>query len=150
LVIAVHILGMYGFSPLVGKYADRIGAARTIRHGALVLALGVGCSVVAGYQPALIFIGLFLLGLGWSLGLIAGSALLTASVRARSRVAAQGLSDTLLSGLAAAAALTSGLIKQGWGFHWLANLAVACALALALAALLLARRQATRPTINPT
>jgi MFS family permease len=150
LVIAVHILGMYGFSPLVGKYADRIGAARAIRHGALVLAVGVASSVVAGYQPSMIFIGLFLLGLGWSVGLIAGSALLTASVPARSRVAAQGLSDTLLSGLAAAAALVSGLIKQGWGFHWLANLAGACALALALAGLLLARRQTTRPTIKPT
>ena len=147
-VIAVHVLGMYGFSPLVGRYTDRMGASRTIRDGALLLAAGVLASVVAGYQPSLIFIGLFLLGLGWSFGLIAGSALLTASVPDRSRVAAQGLSDTLLSGLAAAAALTSGLIKQGWGFHWLANLAAALAMALAVAAVVLARPGAAR-SMNP-
>ena len=90
--------------------------------------------------------GLFLLGLGWSFGLIAGSALLTSSVPDQSRVAAQGLSDTLLSGLAAAAALLSGLIKQGWGFHWLANLAAASAMALAVAAILTARH---RPRFEP-
>ena len=139
-VIAVHVLGMYGFSPLVGRYTDRMGASRTIRDGALLLVAGVLAAVVAGYQPWLIFVGLFLLGLGWSFGLIAGSSLLTASVPDRTRVAAQGLSDTLLSGLAAAAALTSGLIKQGWGFHWLANLAAALAMALAVAAVVVARR----------
>jgi MFS family permease len=149
LVIAVHVLGMYGFSPLVGRYTDRRGASRTIRDGAMVLAAGVFSSVVAGYQPSLIFIGLFLLGLGWSFGLIAGSALLTASVPDSSRVAAQGLSDTLLSGLAATAALTSGLIKQGWGFHWLANLAASCAVALAVAAILLARHRPVARTIHP-
>ena len=147
LVIAVHVLGMYGFSPLVGRYTDRMGASRTIRDGALVLVAGVLSSVVAGYQPSLIFIGLFLLGLGWSFGLIGGSALLTASVPDQSRVAAQGLSDTLLSALAAAASLTSGLIKQGWGFHWLANVAAACAMALAVAAILTSNRQRLR-TMN--
>jgi hypothetical protein len=65
--------------------------------------------------------------------------LLTSSVPDRSRVAAQGLSDTLLSGLAAGAALISGLIKQGWGFHWLANLAAALAMSLAVAAVVVAR-----------
>jgi MFS family permease len=148
-VIAVHILGMFGFSPLVGRYADRMGAARSIRDGALVLAAGVVSSVVAGYQPSLIFVGLFLLGLGWSFGLIGGSALLTASVPESSRVAAQGLSDTLLSGLAAVAALSSGLIKQGWGFHWLANLAAGCAVALALVAMVVSRNQAITRTMNP-
>ena len=141
LVISVHVLGMYGFSPLVGRYTDRMGPSRTIRDGALILGLGVISSVVAGYQPPLIFIGLFLLGLGWSFGLIAGSALLTSSVSEASRVAAQGLSDTLLSGLAAGAAFISGLVKQGWGFHWLANLAGSCAIALAVAAILVARRR---------
>jgi MFS family permease len=147
-VIAVHVLGMYGFSPLVGRYTDRVGASRTIRDGALILVAGVLASVVAGYQPWLIFIGLLLLGLGWSFGLIAGSALLTASVPDRSRVAAQGLSDTLLSGLAAGAALISGVIKQGWGFHWLANLAAALAMALAVAAVVLAR-QGGAQRMNP-
>jgi MFS family permease len=140
-VIAVHILGMYGLSPLVGRYTDRRGAARTIRDGAMILAAGVISSVIAGYQPWLIFLGLFLLGLGWSFGLIAGSALLTAAMPEGSRVAAQGLSDTLLSVMAGVAALASGLIKQGWGFHWLANLAAVAAVAVATAAVLVAKRQ---------
>ncbi len=44
LVISIHVLGMYGFSPLVGRYTDRWGPARTIRDGALIL--GVGSDLV--------------------------------------------------------------------------------------------------------
>lgn len=126
-VIALHVFGMFGLAPLVGRAVDRFGAYRAIKTGAAILGAGVLVSVVAGYQPALIFIGLFLLGLGWNFGLIAGSTLLTSSIDSTHRLSAQGMSDTLLSVLGGFAALSSGFIKQGWGFHWLANLAFALA-----------------------
>jgi MFS family permease len=34
LVISVHVLGMYAFSPLIGKLTDRIGREKTIILGA--------------------------------------------------------------------------------------------------------------------
>ena len=110
-VIALHIVGMYGLAPVVGIAADRLGRVRVIQAGAAVLGLGTMVSVLAGYHPALIFSGLFLLGLGWSCGLIGGSTLLTESVPVHDRVAVQGAADLLMGVCGALGAVISGLVK---------------------------------------
>jgi MFS family permease len=130
-VIAVHIAGMYGASPWVGRWVARVGAERAIMSGALVLAAGTAASVVAGYHPALIFIGLFLLGLGWSIGLIAGSSLVSERVAPEVRVEVQGTADLTMSVCGGLAAFSSGFVKQAFGFHLLANVASGAAIALA-------------------
>ncbi len=147
-VIAVHIVGMFGLAPVIGRLVDRVGTRRAIELGALVLATGTVSSVVAGYVPALMFVGLFLLGVGWSVCLIAGATLLTASVPEASRVEVQGAGDLTLSLCGAAAAFASGFVKQSWGFHMLANAATVIAAALLVAAWtapLRARRLAANP-----
>ena len=136
LVIAIHILGMYGFAPLIGRAVDRIGSTRAIRVGAVVLGLGTISTVLAGYVPALMFIGLFVLGLGWSIALIGGSSLLTGSVPVANRVEVQGTSDLTMSLCGASAALGSGFVKASFGFHLLADaatLGAACLLVYAWA-----------------
>ncbi len=130
LVIAVHIIGMYGLSPVVGRFVDRVGAIRAIQIGAMILGTGTITTVLAGYVPVLMFIGLFLLGLGWSFGLIGGTTLLTASVPESSRVEVQGTGDLTLSLCGAAAALGSGFVKDSFGFHLLADGAAVLAGAL--------------------
>jgi MFS family permease len=122
-VIAVHILGMFGLAPVVGRFVDRLGTVRAVECGALVLASGTVSTVAAGYVPAMMFVGLFLLGLGWSVCLIAGTTLLTGSVPADARVEAQGTGDLTLSLCGAVAAFGSGFVKQSWGFHLLAHAA---------------------------
>ncbi|CAN5263704.1 hypothetical protein BH18ACT5_BH18ACT5_19700 [soil metagenome] len=144
-VIALHVFGMFGLAPLVGRFVDRGGSYRAIKTGAMILGGGVLISVVAGYRPALIFVGLFLLGLGWNFGLIAGSTLLTTSIDKEHRVAAQGMSDALLSILGGLAALASGFIKQGLGFHWLANVAFVLALIVIAWAMLVSRTSVASP-----
>ena len=129
-VIAVHIVGMFGFAPIVGRFVDRVGANRAIRIGAVVLGSGTVSTVMAGYVPALMFVGLFFLGLGWNLGLIGGSTLLTASVPEPARVEVQGTSDLTMSLSGAVAAFGSGFVKDSFGFHLLANGAAALAAAL--------------------
>ena len=126
-VIAVHILGMYGLAPFVGRAVEHIGRVRSIQIGAVVLGSGTMATVLAGYVPALMFVGLFLLGLGWNIGLIAGSTLLTTSVPAKSKVEVQGTSDLTMSFCGALAAFSSGFIKQSFGFHLLANVAAVLA-----------------------
>jgi MFS family permease len=126
-VIAVHILGMYGLAPFVGRAVEHIGRVRSIQIGAVVLGSGTMATVLAGYVPALMFVGLFFLGLGWNIGLIAGSTLLTASVPAKSKVEVQGTSDLTMSFCGALAAFSSGFIKQSFGFHLLANIAAVLA-----------------------
>jgi MFS family permease len=127
LVIAVHIVGMFGLAPLVGRFVDRVGAVRAIQYGVVVLGSGTVAAVIAGYVPAMIFIGLFLLGLGWNIGLIGGTTLLTASVPAHARVEAQGTGDLTLSLCGAIAAFGSGFVKDSAGYHILADSATALA-----------------------
>ncbi len=144
-VIAVHILGMYGLAPVVGRYVDRFGAVRSIQVGAVVLGAGTVATVVAGYVPALMFVGLFLLGLGWNIGLIGGTTLLTASVPVGSRVEVQGTGDLTMSLCGAMAAFGSGFVKDSFGFHLLADGAAVLAAAL----LVLAWYTAARHPIPP-
>ncbi|MFZ0013077.1 MAG: MFS transporter, partial [Acidimicrobiia bacterium] len=140
LVISAHVLGMFGLSPLIGRWADKLGRIRTIIIGAGILGLGTIASVAAGYIPILMFAGLFMLGLGWSFALIAGSALLTESLPLSERVGAQGLADVAMSVLGAVAAFSSGFVKETAGFHWLANFATIAALLLVVAAVSAGRR----------
>ena len=140
LVIAVHILGMFGFAPFVGMFVDRFGPTRAVEVGAVVLGTGTFASVVAGYVPTLMFVGLFLLGLGWNIGLISGTTLLNGSVPDSARVEAQGTGDLTMSLCGAVAAFGSGFVKASLGFHLLANIATAIAAGLLIYAWVVATR----------
>lgn len=119
LVISVHILGMYAFSPLVGSLSDRVGRIKTIQIGVLILLLS---ALISGFAKAddsiTLGIGLFLLGLGWSLTLIAGSALLAESVSDEMKTSVQGASDLVMNlsgaGGGALAGLIIGTLSYGW------------------------------------
>ena len=108
-------------------FSEKELVQRAIQAGAVVLGSGTVAAVVAGYVPALMFVGLFLLGLGWNIGLIGGTTLLTASVPQHARVEAQGTGDLTLSLCGAVAALGSGFVKQSAGFHVLADAATVLA-----------------------
>lgn len=127
LVIALHIVGMYGLAPWVGRFVDRVGTVRSVQIAAVLLGLSTITVQIAGYVPALMFIGLFFLGVGWNIGLIAGTALLTSSVPSHARVEAQGTGDLTLSLCGAIAALSSGFVKQAFEFHILADMATVLA-----------------------
>lgn len=122
-VIALHIAGMYAFAPFVGRFVGRVGQVPAVMVGSVVLGVGTVVSVVAGYVPSLIFVGLFLLGVGWNIGLIAGSSMLTGAVPGNARVEVQGTADLTMSFCGGMAAFASGFVKQAWGFHMLANAA---------------------------
>jgi MFS family permease len=68
-------------------------------------------------------IGLFLLGLGWSCTLIAGSALLTRSVEPADRPAVQGAGDTLMNVAAALGGVVAGVVVSFGSYGWLNALA---------------------------
>lgn len=60
--------------------------------------------------------GLFLLGLGWSFALVAGSAMLGDSVDPAVRPAVQGTAETAMNVVSAVAAGVSGPILSAIGF----------------------------------
>ncbi|MGI9825403.1 MFS transporter [Agromyces sp. Marseille-Q5079] len=117
LVISIHILGMYGASPLMGWLVDRVGSVRVILLGAGILVVAAVIGILApGGDMLLIPLALGLLGLGWSAGMIGGSTLVTTSVEARIRVPLQGATDAAMNLAAALSAALSGVVLGAFGF----------------------------------
>ena len=119
LVISVHVLGMYAFSPVVGAISDRLGRVRVIQIGVITLLFSAFISGIADASDAVTLgIGLFLLGLGWSCTLIAGSAFLTESVLPEMKTSSQGASDLVMNlsgaGGGALAGVIIGTLSYGW------------------------------------
>ncbi|MDF4249898.1 MFS transporter [Streptomyces sp. WMMB303] len=125
LVLSGHIAGMYAFSPVMGWLADRIGRFSVILVGAGLLGCATALAGTADGNHAQSAAGLFLLGLGWSAGLVAGSALLTDSVPQRARAAVQGFSDLIMNSAAGVGGALSGLVVAQAGYGWLNLLAAA-------------------------
>src|SRR5699024_10784459 len=85
----------------------------------LTIALGVIDAVAPESSMLLLSTDLSLLGVGWSMFLIGGSALLTASVPARAKVTLQGASDSAIHlGGAVVAALAGSVLGAG-GILWI-------------------------------
>ncbi|MFE4692254.1 MFS transporter [Streptomyces sp. NPDC056749] len=137
LVISGHIAGMYAFSPVMGRLADRAGRLPVIGLAAGLLCCAALLAGTSGGGHARTAAGLFVLGLGWSAGLVAGSALLTDSVPQTARAAAQGFSDLTMNASAGIGGAVAGVIVSQLGYGWL-NAVVACLL-LPMAALALRR-----------
>ena len=146
-VIALHVCGMYAFAPLVGRLADSWGRVHVILTGAAVLLLGTVVSAVAGPRPSVLFLGLFLIGLGWSGGMIGGTALLVESVPTAQRVTVQGSADLLMSLCGGAAGFASGFVKRALGYHMLSTLGSVAAITLLVVALRTVRRAVANPVI---
>lgn len=120
LVISVHVLGMYAFSPIVGSLSDRLGRIRVIQLGLAILLIS---AVVSGFAQAsdayTLGVGLFLLGLGWSCTLIAGSALLSESVEVTFKASSQGASDLVMNLAGAGGGAVAGIIIGTLSYGWL-------------------------------
>ena len=125
---------------LSGRLAGRFGTPRVIAAGLAVSALA---SVLAAVAPpdggSLLFLALFLLGVGWNLGFVAGSALLTEGLVGAERTRLQGATDALIWSSAAAAALGSGVVVAVAGYTALGLLGAAL-IGLPAAAMVRSRR----------
>ncbi|MCC3768056.1 MFS transporter [Streptomyces sp. UNOC14_S4] len=148
LTVSLHIAGMYGLSPLVGRLTDRIGRVPVILLGQVVY---VAATLLAGTAGALhsgqwaITAGLLLLGIGWSCATVAGSTLLSESVAAEHRAEVQGLSDTLMNLVGAAGGALSGGLVAAAGYGGLNAAAAVLVLPVSAAALYFSlRRRSTR------
>ncbi|MFF4228435.1 MFS transporter [Streptomyces sp. NPDC001820] len=137
LVISGHIAGMYAFSPVMGWLADKAGRLAVIGLAAGLLCTAALLAGTAGASHGQTAAGLFVLGLGWSAGLVSGSTLLTDSVPQPARAAVQGLSDLTMNTAAGVGGAAAGLIVAQAGYGWL-NVVAACLL-LPMAALAVRR-----------
>jgi MFS family permease len=140
LVISVHVLGMFAFSPLVGMLADRVGRGPVLLAGAAVLLVAL---VLCGFAPEghswQITAGLFLLGLGWSFATLAAAATVADRAPLEARTDVQGVSDMAMGLTAAAAGAVSGVIVGEFGYPVLAAFAAVLAGGVGLAGLVVVR-----------
>jgi MFS family permease len=120
LVISIHVVGMYAFSPIVGILSDRLGRRLVIQIGVAILLTSCLISGLADPHNSIqLGFGLFLLGLGWSCTLIAGSALLSESVETKLRPSSQGASDLLMNLMGAGGGAMAGVVIGTLGYGWL-------------------------------
>jgi MFS family permease len=155
LAVSLHLAGMYAASPLTGWLCDRFGRVAIIGAGGLVL---IGAIVLAALAPgsdsALVTLALFLNGVGWNFGFVAGSALLTDSLSPAERTSMQGLADLVMGLMGAFGSAAGGVILQAWGFPILNAAGAALVLGPLVAAWLRRATLAGRPVehseANPT
>jgi MFS family permease len=145
-VLSAHFVGMFALSPATGWAADRFGRTRLIVAGATTLVAAALVAAVGSDRETFLFGGLFLLGVGWNMCFVSGSALLTDSVPHGARAQMQGFTDLLSGGMSALSSLASGVILAALGFPALALLAAG--LMLAPLAVVAARRRAIQPALT--
>ena len=111
LVISGHTFGMFALSPISGRLSDRFGSAPVMIAGLLVTGSAALLSALAPAEGGVVlFAALFLLGYGWNMGYVAGSALLASNLDLHERTKLGGITDALIWSSAAAASLSSGVV----------------------------------------
>ncbi|MCF4120622.1 MFS transporter [Antribacter sp. KLBMP9083] len=147
LVISLHVLGMFAFSPVFGWLTDRLGPTAVGAAGLTLQASAVAVGLVAARAAAahgghgtesVTAIALVLLGLGWSACVISASAVLAAVPDDRRRLPLQGATDALMNYAGAAAAAVAGPLLA-WGGFQAVNVAGAVLLVPAVVTVLLVR-----------
>jgi MFS family permease len=140
-VISSHTFGMFAFSILSGRLADRWGRIPVISTGATALVLSC---LLATLSPdvAPLAIALFLLGLGWNFCFVGGSSLLSDQLSPAERSRTQGFNDLLIGLVSAVGSLGSGIAFAVAGYAVMAGLSACFAMIPLLIAawLRLARR----------
>jgi MFS family permease len=128
LVISAHTFGMYALSPVTGMLCDRVGRIPVMLAGDVMLIVSGLTAAAAGSSQGLLIVALFLLGLGWNFGFVAGSALLTDDAPVAIRIQLQGVADSVIWGSGGVASLASGVLVAGWGYPTLSLAGAALAL----------------------
>jgi MFS family permease len=115
MVIAAHTLGMFGLSALTGYLIDRFGRIPMLVLGGLTLIAAAILAPIADGE-VMLALALFLLGLGWNFGYVAGSSLLADTLKGAERTRVQGVNDSLVFFVAGFGSLSSGPLYAAGGF----------------------------------
>lgn len=148
-VMSSHFMGMFAFAPLIGKLVARIGSyAAGLTGMALIVVAALGTATAPGESGPLLAACLFLLGMGWCFGFVAGSALLTRGLAYARRVRLQGRVDSLVWTSSAIGSLASGALLGTFGYTVL-SLAGAVAVLVPMS-FVVARRSSAEPAPSTT
>jgi MFS family permease len=111
-----HVIAMFAPSFVTGSIIGIIGARATTALG-LALIIASAMLALSGTDVANFVIGLVLLGLGWNLGFIGSTSLLTEAYAPAEAERAQALNEQIVFGTMAVASMGSGLLIQAIGWQ---------------------------------
>ncbi|MEH7462416.1 MFS transporter [Bacillus thuringiensis] len=111
LVIGFHVGAMYLPSLVTGMLVDKVGRmAMSIASGVILLSAGVIAAIAPSDSLILLVVALSLLGLGWNLGLISGTAQIVDSTEPATRAKTQGKVDVFIALAGASGGVMSGMV----------------------------------------
>ncbi|WP_093864560.1 MFS transporter [Streptomyces sp. TLI_053] len=141
LVVSLHIAAMFLPSPLTGLLTDRLGALPVAAaSGVLLCAAALLAAAAPGDSVPLLALALTLAGIAWNLGLVSGTAVITAALPPGRGASTQGLADVGLAVAGSTGGLLSGLVVTAGGYD---ALALGCALTALLVTPLALRQRLT-------
>jgi MFS family permease len=110
-----HVIAMFAPSFFTGSLIARFGAERVTAVGLVLLGIAAG-TALHGVTLAHFYGALVLLGLGWNLGFIGGTTMLTNAERPEERARTQAANEFIVFGSVAVASLSSGVLltTSGW------------------------------------
>ncbi len=112
LVIGFHIGAMYLPSLLTGALVDRLGRVPMVVASATTLLLaGVVAALAPEDSMPFLVLALVLLGVGWNMGLISGTALVVDATVPTNRPRVQGTIDVTIALAGAGGGAVSGVVK---------------------------------------
>ncbi|WP_312476284.1 MFS transporter [Neobacillus sp.] len=131
MIISIHVAFMFLPSFVTGILVDKIGRMRmAIASSVTLLAAGVIAAIAPADSMLLLIIALALLGLGWNIGLICGTALIVDATQPSIRAKTQGTVDVLIALAGAAGGALSGMVVAHTSYATLSL--IGCTLALLL------------------
>ena len=111
LAVALHVVGMFAFSIFFGRAVDRIGRKPMLAVGLLTCVVGAAIVPITPVY-AIITLGLFLVGVGWSSVNVASTAILADTSAPSERGRAIGANDTFGSGFSMGVPVLAGIIAS--------------------------------------
>jgi MFS family permease len=114
-IISAHVAGMFALAWLIGGLVDRFGAWTMSTAGGVMLFSG---ALASALQTSAIGLAaaLFLIGLGWNLCFVAGSALLAKNLAPSMRTSFQGSADVLVWLCAGGSTLGGGYLVGAYDY----------------------------------
>ncbi len=121
IVMTAHLLGMYAFSPLVSFLFNQAGSKTTVTVGLVIFVGSIGLLIFLHDSLVFFAIGLLGVGLGWSVGMITSSSLISKVSNPSQRIALQGRLDTSINIAAGVSSICSGFAVARFGYPTLAS-----------------------------
>ncbi|MEV4152454.1 MFS transporter [Nocardia salmonicida] len=149
-VIAVHVAGMYLPSLLSGVLVDRFGSGLVaVAAAGTLVAAGSAAALAPPSSVAALAVALGLLGIGWNLGLVAGTTMIADATPVATRARTQGTVDVGIAIAGAGGGLGSGVVVAFADYPGLALLGAGIALLIVPALAWTTRRPRIRDESSP-